>query len=318
MNEFEIIRRYFESKDLPVSVKLGVGDDGAIIHNDPGKNLVVATDTLVSGIHFPADSSPCDIGYRSVVVNVSDIAAMGGKPEWMTLALSLSKTNPEWLKGFSKGLFLAADEYSLNLIGGDLTKAEQNIITIQMIGEVDTDAQLLRSNAQPGELLFVSGTLGDAAAGLEQFEKKTALNQYNQYLIERFFRPTARVDIGQAIMDFASSSIDISDGLIGDVKKIMSASDVGALIHIEDIPLSKEMLKIYEPKKSQTFALSGGDDYELLFTAPAENLSKIMDISKEINQKITHIGNITENKNLECRKEGVIYEYQDEGYLHFK
>ena len=318
MNEFEIIRRYFESKDLPVSVKLGVGDDGAIIHNDPGKNLVVATDTLVSGIHFPADSSPCDIGYRSVVVNVSDIAAMGGKPEWMTLALSLSETNPEWLKGFSKGLFLAADEYSLNLIGGDLTKAEQNIITIQMIGEVDTDAQLLRSNAQPGELLFVSGTLGDAAAGLEQFEKKVVLNQYNQYLIERFFRPTARVDIGQAIMDYASSSIDISDGLIGDLKKIMSASDVGAILHIEDIPLSKEMLKIYEPKKSQTFALSGGDDYELLFTAPAENLSKIMDISKEIDQKITHIGNITENKNLECRKEGVIYEYQDEGYLHFK
>ena len=318
MNEFEIIRRYFESKDLPVSVKLGVGDDGAIIHNDPAKNLVVATDTLVSGIHFPADSSPCDIGYRSVVVNVSDIAAMGGKPEWMTLALSLSETNPEWLKGFSKGLFLAADEYSLNLIGGDLTKAEQNIITIQMIGEVDTDTQLLRSNAQPGELLFVTGTLGDAAAGLEQFEKKAVLNQYNQYLIERFFRPTARVDIGQAIMDYASSSIDISDGLIGDLKKIMSASDVGAILHIEDIPLSKEMLKIYEPKKSQTFALSGGDDYELLFTAPAENLSKIMDISKEIDQKITHIGNITENKNLECRKEGVIYEYQDEGYLHFK
>jgi len=318
MNEFEIIRRYFESKDLPVSVKLGVGDDGAIIHNDPGKNLVVATDTLVSGIHFPADSSPCDIGYRSVIVNVSDIAAMGGKPEWMTLALSLSETNPEWLKGFSKGLFLAADEYSLHLIGGDLTKAEQNIITIQMIGEVDTDAQLLRSNAQPGELLFVSGTLGDAAAGLEQFEKKAALNQYNQYLIERFFRPTARVDIGQAIMDYASSSIDISDGLIGDVKKIMSASDVGALINIEDIPLSKEMLKIYDPKKSQAFALSGGDDYELLFTASAKNLSKIMDISKEIDQKITHIGNITENKNLECRKEGVIYEYQDEGYLHFK
>ena len=318
MNEFEIIRRYFESKNLPVSVKLGVGDDGAIIHNDPAKNLVVATDTLVSGVHFPADSSPFDIGYRSVVVNVSDIAAMGGKPEWMTLALSLRETNPEWLKGFSKGLFLASDEYSLNLIGGDLTKAEQNIITIQMIGEVDTDAQLLRSNAQPGELLFVSGTLGDAAAGLEQFEKKVALNQYNQYLIERFFRPTARVDIGQAIMDYASSSIDISDGLIGDLKKIMSASDVGALINIEDIPLSKEMLKIYEPKKSQTFALSGGDDYELLFTAPAENLSKIMDISKEIDQKITHIGNITENKNLECRKEGVIYEYQDEGYLHFK
>ena len=318
MNEFEIIRRYFESKNLPVSVKLGVGDDGAIIHNDPAKNLVVATDTLVSGVHFPADSSPCDIGYRSVVVNVSDIAAMGGKPEWMTLALSLRETNPEWLKGFSKGLFLASDEYSLNLIGGELTKAEQNIITIQMIGEVDTDAQLLRSNAQPGELLFVSGTLGDAAAGLEQFEKKVALNQYNQYLIERFFRPTARVDIGQAIMDYASSSIDISDGLIGDLKKIMSASDVGALINIEDIPLSKEMLKIYEPKKSQTFALSGGDDYELLFTAPAENLSKIMDISKEKDQKITHIGNITENKNLECRKEGVTYEYQDEGYLHFK
>ena len=318
MNEFEIIRRYFESKDLPVSVKLGVGDDGAIIHNDPGKNLVVATDTLVSGVHFPADSSACDIGYRSVVVNVSDIAAMGGKPEWMTLALSLSETNPEWLKGFSKGLFLAADEYSLHLIGGDLTKAEQNIITIQMIGEVDTDAQLLRSNAQPGELLFVSGTLGDAAAGLEQFEKKAALNQYNQYLIERFFRPTARVDIGQAIMDYASSLIDISDGLIGDVKKIMSASDVGALINIEDIPLSKEMQKIYDPKKSQAFALSGGDDYELLFTASAENLSKILDISKEIDQKIKHIGNITENKNLECRKEGVIYEYQDEGYLHFK
>mgnify|MGYP001274788488 FL=1 len=318
MNEFEIIRRYFESKDLPVSVKLGIGDDGAIIHNDSRKNLVVATDTLVSGVHFPADSSPCDIGYRSVVVNVSDIAAMGGKPMWMTLALSLSETNPEWLKGFSKGLFLAADEYSLNLIGGDLTKAEQDIITIQMIGEVDTDTQLLRSNAQPGELLFVTGNLGDAAAGLEQFEKKALLNQYNQFLIERFFRPTARIDIGQAIMGYASSSIDISDGLIGDLMKIMSASDVGALLHIEDIPLSKEMLKIYEPKKSQTFALSGGDDYELLFTTPAENLSKIMDISKEIDQKITHIGNITENKNLECRKEGVIYEYQDEGYLHFK
>ena len=318
MNEFEIIRRYFKNKDLPVSVKLGIGDDGAIVHNDSAKNLVVATDTLVSGVHFPADSSPCDIGYRSVVVNVSDIAAMGGKPEWMTLALSLSETNPEWLKGFSEGLFIAADEYSLNLIGGDLTKAEQDIITIQMIGEVEMDTQLLRSNARPGELLFVTGTLGDAAAGLEQFEKKVVSNQNSQYLIERFFRPTARIDVGQAIIGCASSSIDISDGLIGDLEKILSASEVGAILNIEDVPLSKEMLRTYEPKKSQAFALSGGDDYELLFTAPAENLSKIMDISKKIDQKITHIGNITDSKNLECHKEGVIYEYKDEGYLHFK
>ena len=318
MNEFEIIHRYFKNKDLPVSVKLGIGDDGAIVHNDSTKNLVVATDTLVSGVHFPADSSPCDIGYRSVVVNVSDIAAMGGKPEWMTLALSLSETNPEWLKGFSEGLFIAADEYSLNLIGGDLTKAEQDIITIQMIGEVEMDTQLLRSNARPGELLFVTGTLGDAAAGLEQFEKKVVSNQNSQYLIERFFRPAARIDVGQAIIGCASSSIDISDGLIGDLEKILSASEVGAILNIEDVPLSKEMLKTYELKKSQAFALSGGDDYELLFTAPAENLSKIMDISKKIDQKITHIGNITDSKNLECHKEGVIYEYKDEGYLHFK
>ena len=315
MDEFEIIRLFFQKQQAVSSIPIGIGDDGAIVQPSSNKNLIVTTDTSISGVHFPVNSEVSDIGYRAVVVNVSDIAAMGGNAKWMTLALTLNVFDHSWLDRFSKGLFEAAKEYGISLIGGDTTRGEDNIITIQMIGEVNPDEEITRDKAKEGDLIFVTGTVGDAAAGLDQFVSD---EPKNIYLMKRFFRPSARIEIGQALKNIASSAIDISDGLYADTQKLLKASGLGGHLKIDQIPLSDEIIKLYNEKMIIDFALSGGDDYELLFTAPNDSLTKIQRISNQLNQRITVIGEVDSSMKMRCSNNGKPFEYYSDGYLHFK
>ena len=315
MDEFEIIRLFFQKQQASNSIPIGIGDDGAIVQPGSNKNLIVTTDTSISGVHFPVNSEASDIGYRAVAVNVSDVAAMGGNAKWMTLALTLNVFEHSWLERFSEGLFEAAKEYGITLIGGDTTRGEGNVITIQMIGEVNPDEEIPRDKAKEGDLIFVTGTIGDAAAGLDQF---VSHESKNKYLMKRFFRPSARIEIGQALKNIASSAIDISDGLYADAQKLLKASGLGGHLKIDQIPLSDEIIKLYNEKMIYDFALSGGDDYELLFTAPSDCLTKIQRIANQLNQKITIIGEVDNSKKIRCSNNGKPIKYHSDGYLHFK
>jgi len=318
VDEFEIIRRFFLKEHHSSSVCVGIGDDGAVIKPSPKHNLVVSTDTLIEGVHYPSNSTVTDIGYRAVVVNVSDMAAMGARPRWMTLALCLPEFNEYWLKEFSHGLHVAAKEYSVNLIGGDTTCGTQKLITIQMIGEAKPKEVISRANANKGDLIFVTGTLGDAAAGLKQFSQVQETDNEYSYLVNRFFRPTARIEVGQALVGIASAAIDISDGLYADTKKLLDASSLGGILNLDNIPLSDEMRELHNQKQARDFALSGGDDYELVFTAAPSKLTLIEGISKLYGLKITQVGRVHNQAGLQCTENNSPIDYYDQGYLHFK
>lgn len=306
MDEFELIRRYFDRKRLAPGVEIGIGDDGAVLSPDPGKHQVQVVDTLVEGVHFPADTQPSDIAYRAVAVNLSDIAAMGASPRWMTLALTLKDAGEIWVKSFASGLFEAADPYQLALVGGDTTSGPVVTVTVTITGEVEKGAALLRSGAKVGDTIFVTGTVGDASAGLALLQQR----EPNAFLVQRFLRPTARVETGRNLLGKASAAIDISDGLLGDLRKLLSASGVGGEIDIEKLPLSDALRERFGDDERRHYGLTGGDDYELCFTAPADAVRDIAGI--------TAIGTVTASKRLECRLHDTIVEVDDSGYRHFR
>jgi thiamine-monophosphate kinase len=306
MDEFDLIRRYFNrSGDMP-GVAVGVGDDGAVLIPNSAKQQIQVIDTLVEDVHFPPDTQPADIAYRAVAVNLSDIAAMGAYPRWMTLALTLSDASEQWLASFSNGLFEAADQYQVALIGGDTTSGPIVTVTVTITGEVETGAALLRSGATKGDGIFVTGTLGDAAAGLDLLRR----GEPDEFLVQRFLRPTPRITTGRALVGKAHSAIDISDGLAGDLKKLLTASGVGGEIDIDKLPLSGSLLERCTPDEQQQLALCGGDDYELCFTARREAVQDI--------PGITEIGSVHESAGLICRRNGDIVEVDDSGYRHFQ
>lgn len=306
MDEFELIRRYFDRNgDMP-GVVVGVGDDGAVLSPDTTKQQVQVVDTLVEGVHFPSDTNPADIAYRAVAVNISDIAAMGGRARWMTLALTLSDSSEQWVESFSSGLFEAADKYDIVLIGGDTTSGPIVTVTVTITGEVEKGAALLRSGAKAGDGIFVTGTLGDAAAGLKLLQR----GESDGFLVQRFLRPMPRITAGRALAGKANSAIDISDGLVGDLKKLLVASGVGGEIDINKLPLSEPMCERFSAEEQQHLALCGGDDYELCFTAPHKAVDEI--------PGITEIGYVTDSTELICRQNGDIVEVDDSGYRHFQ
>lgn len=306
MDEFELIRRFFTREVKAPGVVVGVGDDGAILAPPPGCDQVQVIDTLVEGEHFPADSSASDIGYRVVAVNLSDIAAMGARPRWMTLALTLSPKDEQWIADFASGLFEAADEYGVALVGGDITRAEFVVATIHITGDVETGKGLLRSGASVGDTIFVTGTVGDAAAGLELLRR----GKPDNVLVRRFLRPSARIETGRDLVGCASAVIDVSDGLLGDLRKLLDASDVGGEVDVERVPLSTAMTAQFDEDDRLRFALLGGDDYELCFTARHEAVAEI--------EGITAIGTVTGGTGLVCRHYGDIVDYDDSGYRHFR
>ncbi len=306
MDEFELIRRFFDRKGEMPGVVVGVGDDGAVLAPDDAKQQVQVIDTLVESVHFPADTNPADIGYRAVAVNLSDIAAMGAEPRWMTLALTLVDSSENWIDSFASGLFEAAGQYDVALIGGDTTSGPVVTVTVTLTGDIEPGAALLRSGAKPGDAIFVTGTLGDAAAGLKLLQ----VGASDDFLAQRFLRPTPRINTGRALVGTANAAIDISDGLAGDLAKLLNASDVGGEIDIDKLPLSESLREYFVAEERHHLALCGGDDYELCFTAPIESVTDIAEI--------TCIGSVTKARGLRCKRDGDIVVVDNSGYRHFQ
>lgn len=308
VDEFDLIQAYFVRKEKQSGVDTGIGDDGAVLQPESGRDLLVVVDTLVEGVHFPDNIDPFDIGYRAVVVNVSDIAAMGGRPRWMTLALTLPTAEAEWLRRFSEGLHAASDEYQLALVGGDTTHGKSLVVSVQITGDVVAGKAIKRSGAQVGDHIYVTGYVGDAAAGLELILAGTA----DPYLSARFLRPDARLQYGQALLDVASAAIDVSDGLLGDLGKLLAASGVGGELQLERLPMSEALCAVFSLDERRRFALSGGDDYELCFTSAASELPAGLGFP------VTRIGTVTTDTQLNCLLDGELVPFKDSGYRHFQ
>ncbi|MGI9270668.1 MAG: thiamine-phosphate kinase [Woeseiaceae bacterium] len=308
VDEFELIQTYFAREGEADGVSTGIGDDGAVLQPDPGRELVAVIDTLVEGIHFPDGTEPFDIGFRSVAVNLSDIAAMGARPRWMTLALTLPAADQNWIARFAEGLRAAADEYQVSLVGGDTTLGKSLVVSVQITGDVAAGEALKRSGAKAGDHIFVTGTVGDAAAGLELAASGTP----DSYLSARFLRPNARVDYGQELQELASAVIDISDGLYADLAKLLAASRVGGILNLERLPFSAELRASFDSDACLQFGLSGGDDYELCFTSPST------DVPEGKGFPVTRIGTVTEGDELVCMQEGELVPFKDSGYRHFQ
>lgn len=266
--EFQIIQQYFERHTrYDQSVVLGIGDDCALINASPNTLQAISVDTSIAGVHFPVDASSFDIAYRALNVSLSDLAAMGATARWFTLALTLPELNEHWLNGFSKGLFQAANNACVQLIGGDTTCGPLSI-TVQVQGEVPIGKALQRSGAKANDYIYVSGYLGDAGAGLAIYQKKLSSVNHNENLLNAYLRPEPQLRLGVRLCEMEiSSCIDISDGLLADLGHILSASAVGAEIDLEKIPLSKALLATIGNNHALQLALTAGDDYQLCFTS---------------------------------------------------
>lgn len=292
MSEFDLIKRYFLRKSLQNDVILSVGDDCAITSIPTGYQLAITTDTLVEGTHFLPSISPADLAYKSVAVNLSDLAAMGATPAWMSLALTLPEIKEEWLAEFSQSLFAILDRYGVSLIGGDTTKGSLSI-TLTAQGFLPENQGLFRHQAKVGDWIFVSGFLGDSAAGLDLLlQNRKIENESDRYFIQRHLRPTPRVELGLALRSFSCCALDISDGLLADLEHILERSQVGAEIYLENLPISRHLCIQYEQTQAEKFALTGGEDYELCFTVSEEKREEMEQVLRSQGIKVTCIGKI--------------------------
>lgn len=302
MGEFDLIRRYFTrapTKTPPPQVMLGVGDDCALLAPTPGMHLAVSSDMLVEGRHFFAGTDPARLGHKALAVNLSDLAACGARPLGFTLALALPRADEAWLAAFSQGLLSLADAHGCALVGGDTTQGPLNLC-ITVLGEVPPGQALLRSGAQPGDDLFVSGTLGDARLALEALQGRTNLPPtLLQAACQRLEQPTPRVALGLALRGVASAALDVSDGLLGDLDHILRASGVGARV---DTSITIQLIAAgalpesaachFDPDFLHQCTLAGGDDYELLFTAPASARAAVAAAAQASGTPVTRIGGI--------------------------
>jgi thiamine-monophosphate kinase len=272
LGEFDLIRRYFSKLTAAhPMVDVGIGDDAALLRVPPEHQLVATVDTLVAGVHFFAEVDPADLGWKALAVNLSDLAAMGAKPVWFTLALTLPSVDEAWLASFASGLGEIASGCGVALVGGDTTQGPL-AITIQAHGIVPVGAALRRDGARVGDLIALTGTVGDAALALNQIQSG-AEPMPGRY--QRLVRPIPRIEIGQALRDIASAAIDVSDGLIADLGHICRSSGVGANINVSSIPLSDEAEHWVRESDQWQVLIGGGDDYELLVTLPADRASEL-------------------------------------------
>lgn len=310
MDEFALIRRYFARLTAArAGVVLGVGDDAALLAPQPGSQLVVTTDTLIAGRHFPERTAPFDIGWKSLAVNLSDLAAMGATPRWCLLALSLPDADARWLEYFSSGLRALADHHCVALVGGDTTRGPL-AITITAIGEVPDGEALLRSGARVGDLVCVTGTLGDAGLALAL---RPGLG--DSFLMARLNRPQPRVAAGIALRGIATAAIDLSDGLAGDLQHILDASGVGAVIHTDALPASPSLARLASDSSRLTYQLAGGDDYELCLCIPPERLDEVR---ARLDPPLSVIGRITAEPGLRfVDAAGATITLETTAYRHF-
>ena len=292
LSEFELIARYFDRPQAPDGVvKLGVGDDCALLLPPPGQTLAVSTDMLVEGRHFFAGADPEKLGHKALAVNLSDLAAMGAKPMAFTLALALPSADASWLESFARGLFALADAEGLRLIGGDTTRGPLNLC-ITVMGSVPENQALRRDTAKAGDDLWVSGTLGDARLALEALQGKLTLVPALLALAEeRLHRPTPRCALGMALLGIAHAAIDVSDGLLGDLGHLLTRSHLGAEIDAASLPAGAALAQ--QPADSRIdYMLNGGDDYELCFTAPPEHRDAVLSAAASASTPVTRIGRL--------------------------
>ncbi|MFS2222437.1 thiamine-phosphate kinase [Pantoea sp. B65] len=318
--EFELIARYFNRvTSSRRDVEKGIGDDCALLNVPEKQTLAISTDTLVEGIHFLRDIHPADLGYKALAVNLSDLAAMGADPAWLTLAITLPAIDEGWLKAFSDSLFDLLDYYDMQLIGGDTTRGPRSL-TLGIHGLVPVGRALKRSGARPGDWIFVTGSLGDSAAGLAllQHHIRIADPAACEALIKRHLRPMPRILQGQALRDLASSAIDISDGLIADLGHVLKASDCGARINLEALPLSTTLVEHFDRPQALRWALAGGEDYELCFTVPEINRGALDVALGNLGVPYTCIGQMAPAaEGLTLLEQGKVVEFNVKGFDHF-
>lgn len=315
--EFEIIARFFSRPGTRKDVVLGIGDDAALLDVPAGHTLVAAMDTLVEGIHFPVGIPSSAIGHRALAVNLSDLAAMGAEPAWALLSLSLPRSDAAWLGGFAEGFHALADRFSVALVGGDTVRGSL-VITVQVLGILPVGRGMTRSGARPGDALYVTGIPGEAAAGLACLQQQRPESAAER-LRQRFLYPEPRLSLGRSVREVATAAMDVSDGLLADLGKLCQASSCGARIDLESLPSSPSMTAVFAPAACERFALSGGDDYELLITVPPE---RIAEFERAVAGQVscTRIGEIVPQEGTDpviCLRAGHAVSIEARGFDHF-
>ncbi|MBK6803466.1 MAG: thiamine-phosphate kinase [Betaproteobacteria bacterium] len=299
--EFALIARHFTRPPRDRSVRVGVGDDAAVVASSPGCELVLAVDMMVEGRHFLPGADPETLGHKILAVNLSDLAAMGARPRWALLALALPDEDDAWLAAFSRGLFALAAEHGVDLVGGDTTRGPRNLC-LTIAGEVPAGAAILRGGARAGDDLWVSGTLGDAMLGLAALEGRTTLDgAARAACVARLERPSPRVALGTALRGVASAMLDVSDGLTGDVAHLLETSKAGAVVELAALPRSAALdRKLAGAERSLALQclLAGGDDYELVFSASPTVRERVAAAGRDTGVPVARIGRIVAKEGL--------------------
>jgi thiamine-monophosphate kinase len=317
--EFELIARFFSKLGAERSdVRLGVGDDGAVVAPPASRELVMVTDSLVEGVHFPVGSPAASVGHRAFAVNLSDLAAMGAEPAWGLLALTIPRYDEEWLTQFARAAGDLCRKHGVALIGGDTTRGPLSI-SVTLVGIVPVGVALQRRGGQAGDAIFVSGSPGDSAAGLalEQGRLHVPDAMSAQILRDRFLFPTPRCDIGVALRGLASACIDVSDGLGGDLEKLCAASGCGAEVDANSLPVSESLLGAVGRELAREYALTGGEDYELLFTVPLARLGAMTTAIANGLGPVTRIGSLVAGKGVRVFARGGVMQFSGSGFDHF-
>jgi len=318
MKEFELIRRYFTEQVVKrKDVHLGIGDDCAIVTPGERQQIAVTTDTLVAGVHFPLDTSARAIGHKSVAVNLSDLAAMGAEPSWISLAITLPEIDTNWVDEFCAGVFELCEFYNVQLIGGDTTQGPLSI-TITAQGLIPLNKHISRSGAKAGDWLYVTGEIGGAALALQHIQGKVKVtSQYQEEIQKRLDFPKARVLAGQALREYATAAIDLSDGLLADLGHICNASGVGANIVLDNLPISSALCAALTSENAYDIALQGGDDYELLFSVAEDNRVGMETALANTGNKISCIGQLNGSEKITTTLNNQPINIQVQSYQHF-
>lgn len=317
LGEFDVIARYFTRAASRRDVLLGVGDDAALLLPPPGAALVAATDTLVEGRHFLHGTPAESIGHNALAANLSDLAAMGADPAWALLSLSMPEADEAWLEAFARGLYGLAVRHDVALVGGD-TVCGPRVVTVEVLGFVPPQAALRRSGARPGDVVFVSGAPGVAAAGLDLLRRGEASFAADDPRVRRFLYAEPRLALGRALRGHATAAMDVSDGLLGDLCKLVRASNVAARLELERLPVASALAVHYDRDRCEHYVLHGGDDFELLFTLPAERAESLAPtIAAQVGCALHRIGEVVAGSGVRCLRQGRDEPIAGSGYDHF-
>jgi thiamine-monophosphate kinase len=317
VTEWQIIERYFRALGAPrADVVLGIGDDAAVLRMPAEHELVLTTDALIEGVHFLSGAPPRSLGHRSLAVNLSDIAAMAASPRWALLSLNLPQADEHWLEEFASGFGALANAHGVALVGGNLGRGPLSI-TVQMAGVVPAGAALRRDTAQIGDDIYVSGSLGDASLGCALGPADLSHDPDAAYLRQRFEYPTPRVALGAGLRGMASACIDVSDGLYADAERLLSASGCGALLQIDDLPLSAALRRV-SGDDAWRVGLQGGEDYELCFTAAPAMAPRIAELAMATGQAVTRIGSLQAAGGITLRSGDLVMQFSASGFDHFR